>query len=343
MTVVPILLASLTLQGAQKAPDYRVVEVKQCGLSVSVPKSWVANPKDSNLVASFKIPIPGSKNEGRMDLAYSSDQSTDVDGFLAATKQILITGGNTVEKQWKLDLMNSTMALTRFSKGGSTTVRGILFREDKSKFVLSVSSISGEFDKVEPYMQSTLETLREIKVTPAKKPAVAVEKKIAIVRPSPGKPAPLPVKEDLMAGTTATVLNLPAGSKVSKLSDSAASVTIPGINGSIIFTAYDTGGNPPSLIFQTKAAESAKLFTGSIYRIDKTFQHNPDKQMRDMVWRTGVSAKDSSPLLSCDCVVTQVGTIYLHAFYSSSTKADFTKAQAIVTKYLLQADLTQKK
>lgn len=342
MTVVSVLIASLALQGAQqKPPAMRQVEVKPAGLAVAVPKSWGLNPKDSNLTASVKVPIAGSKLFGRLDIGYVIDESKDVEGFLEATKNVLTNGGNTIERQWKVDIMGSPLALTRFSKEGATTVRGVLFRPQKQKFVISISSITPEFEKVEPTLLSTLETMREIKVVQPKQPVVAVERKITITKESPGKAKKLPISADLMVGGKGLVIHLPAGCVVTKLGDTSISTTIPGTTGSVVLSAYLTEATAPSLTYQQKAAETSKLFKGAIQRVDQTVTNCPDLQVRDFIWRTGLSEKDSSPLMTTDCVITQVRSPYLHAFYSSSNKASFAKERLILTKFLTTVNITE--
>lgn len=341
MSVLPVLLISFALQGG-KAPEMRVIEVKPAGLAVSVPKNWGSNPKDSNLSASLKIPIQGSKNVGRMDIGYVLDESKDIEGFQEATKSVLTVGGNTIEKQWKVDVLDSQLALTRFSKNGSTTIRGVLFRPSKSKFVISVSSVTEDFSKVEPYLLSTMETLKEIKVVEPKKPNVAVEKKIVIPKDPPAPAPKLPISQQIVAGGKTLYFHFPAGTKVSKDSTSIVTAVVPGTSLAVTLTAYSSDGNPPSLIYQTKAAESAKLFSGGVNRIDKDYSNNGDKQVRDMIWRTGVAAKDSSPLMTCDCVTTQANSFYIHAFFTSTNGAQFEKERKLVTEFLLGANLTDK-
>ena len=104
MTVVSIILTSFLLQGA-KSSDLRVVEVKAAGLAVSVPKAWGQNPKEGTVSASLKIPVADSKLFGKMDIGYVDDESKDVDGFLDAAKSVLTIGGNTVKRQWKVDIL----------------------------------------------------------------------------------------------------------------------------------------------------------------------------------------------------------------------------------------------
>jgi hypothetical protein len=342
MTVVSVLIASLAFQGAQqKPPAMRQVEVKPAGLAVAVPKAWGLNPKDSNLTASVKVPIAGSKNLGRLDIGYVIDESKDVEGFLEATKNVLTNSGSNVERQWKVDIMGSPLALTRFSKDGATTVRGVLFREQKQKFVIAVSSVTAEFEKVEPTLLSTLETMREIKVVQPKQPVVAVERKIAITKESPGKAKKLPISANVSVGGKNLVIHLPAGSVVTKLGDTSISTTVPGTTGSVVLSAYLSEGAAPSLTYQQKAAESGKLFKGAIQRIDQTITNSPDLQIRDFIWRTGLSEKASSPLMTADCVITQARSPYLHAFYSSSTKASFAKERLVLTKFLTTVNITE--
>ena len=342
MTVVSVLIASLAVQGAAKAPDMRVIEVKPAGLAVSVPKSWGTNPKEANITISLKIPIPGSKNFGRMEIGYVSDDSGNVDGFLEAAKNVLTVGGNTVERQWKVDIMDSPLALTRFSKDGATTVRGVLFRKAKAKFVITISSVTDEFPKVEPFLLSTLETMKEIKVVQPKEPVVAVERKIKIQKETVGKAQKLPVTQALVAGTKNVVMNFPSGTKVTKINDSTVSAVVPGTEASVVLTAHSSEVNSPSNVYQAKTAESSKLFTGAIQRVDETFQINPDKQIRDFVWRTGLSIKDSAPLMTSDCVITQLAPLYVYAFFTSSNAAQFKKEQKAVTDFLKTVNLIEK-
>ena len=341
MTVLSVLIASFALQGT-KPSDMRAIDVKPAGVSVSVPKSWQLNPKDTNFVASYKIPIAGSKNFGRMDLSYSLDESKDVDGFLSASKNILVSGGNTVERQWKVDIMDAPLALTRYSKAGTTTVRGILFKAEKAKFVIAVSSSSEDFDKVEPFLLSTLETLKPIKVVQAKQPVVATEKTIKISRQYAGSVVKLPIAQPVTVGSKGLYVHFPAGTKVSKSSDGTLSVARPELKGTITLVPYSSEGNSPSIVYQTKTAESCKLFKGAIERIDESLQNNPDKQNRDFVWRTGTSEKSSSPLMTVDCVITQVNPFFLYAYYSSNDAPIFKHEKNVIRQFLTRVTITDK-
>ncbi len=341
MTVVSILLTSLAFQGA-KSSDLRLVDVKPAGLAVSVPKSWAQNPKDGTISASLKVPIPGSKLLGKMDIGYVDDESKDVDGFLEAAKNVLTVGGNTVERQWKVDIMTSPLALTRFSKGDTTTVRGVLFRPIKSKFVISVSGPTAEFDKVEPYLLSTLESMREVKIIKPKTPTLAVERKIQITRPSDGKMMRLPISQPVNIGGKLVFILLPGNCKVTKVGDATVSCVVSGLSSPVIISAFSSEGNPPSLVFQTKAAETSKLFKGAVQRIDQTSTNHGDKQVRDFIWRTGVSEKTGGPLMTCDCVTTQVAPMFLHSFYSNSGTIQFAKERAILGTFLNTIRLSDK-
>ena len=341
MTVVSIFLTSFLLQGA-KPSDLRVVEVKAAGLAVSVPKAWAQNPKDGNVIASLNIPVADSKVFGKMDIGYVDDESKDVDGFLDAAKNVLTIGGNTVERQWKVDIMSSSLALTRFSKGDTTTVRGVMFKPVKSKFVISVSGPTAQFDKVEPYLLSTLESMREIKMVQPKRDVIAMEKKIHITR-EPSEPAPkLPISAPVMLGTKSAIILLPAGSKFTKSGDSAISCMVPGITNPVLVTAYSSEGNPPSLIFQTKAADTSKLFRGAIQRIDQTSLNHGDKQIRDFIWRTGMSEKNGGPLMTVDCVTTQAAPMFLYSSYSNSGASQFAHDRTLLSAFLTSIRLVEK-
>jgi hypothetical protein len=341
MTVVSILLTSLVLQGA-KSGDLRPINVKPAGLSVSVPKAWGQNPIDGTLSASLKVPITDSKVFGKMEIGYVNDESKDVDEFLEATKSILITGGNAVERQWKVDIMTSPLALTRYSKAGSTTVRGVLFRASKSKFVISITSPTEFFEKVEPYLLSTLESMKEVKIVQPKKDVVAQERSVLISR-DPLKPSPkLPIKQAVTVNGKALIVNLPAGVKVQAVDGSTISCSVPGLANPVLVTAFSADGNPPSLIFQTKAAESSKLFSGAVQRIDQTSANHGDKQVRDFIWRTGTSEKTGGPFMTCNCVTTQAAPMFLSSFYQYEGATQFEKDKALLTKFLTAINLTEK-
>lgn len=341
MTVVSVLLASLAYQG-NKPSDLRVVEVKPAGLAVSVPKSWAMNKKEGNVSASLRIPIPDSKNFGRMEIGYVGDESSNIEGFLEASKNVLTVGGNTVERQWKVDILDSPLALTRYSKDGATTVRGVLFRPSKSKFFISISSVTEDFAKIEPYLLSTLESMRVIKIVQPKQPVVAVDKKVLIQKEYVGSPKRLPISQPLQAGGKNVYLHFPGGTKLSKGGESSVTATVPGTENTVVFTVYASEGNPASNVYQGKAAETSKLFAGSITRIDETYPNNPDHQVRDFVWRTGFAAKNSAPLLTADCVISQVGPYFVYAFFTSSNAKEFKKERKAVTEFLRTVNLTDK-
>ena len=292
--------------------------------------------------ASLKVPITGSKLFGRMEIGYVVDESKDVDDFLGATKSVLTVGGNTIERQWKVDIMTSPLALTRYSKDGTTTVRGVLFRPIKNKFVISITSTTAEFDKVEPYLLSTLESMREIKAVQPKSAPVSMDKKIHINRELVDSPAKLPLSAQVMIGNKTATIKLPAGVKFTKAGDSAITCMVPGLTNPVTITAFSAEGNPPSLIFQTKAAESNKMFRGAVQRVDQTSPNHGDKQIRDFIWRTGISEKDGKPLMTVDCVTTQVAPMFLQSFYSKSGPFEFAKDRAILAKFLIAVRLTEK-
>ena len=341
MTVVSLLLTSLAFQGA-KPSDLRLVEVKPAGLAVSVPKTWGQNAKDGTLSASLKVPITDSKLFGKMEIGYVVDESKDVDDFLGATKSVLTVGGNTIERQWKVDIMTSALALTRYSKNGMTTVRGVLFRPAKNKFVISISSETAQFDKVEPYLLSTLESMREVKVIQPKNPTLATEKKIHIQRVITDSEARLPLSQPVTVGGRTLFIKLPGGCKVTKTGNATISCVIPGLTSSITIVAHSSEGNPPSLVFQTKAAESNKLYKGAIQRVDQTSGDHGDKQVRDFIWRTGFSEKDGSPLMTVDCVTTQAAPIFLASFYSHGGVFQYAKDRAILASFLNTIRLNEK-
>ena len=341
MTVVSLLLTSLAIQGA-KPNDTRLIEVKPAGLAVSVPKSWGQNPKDGNVAASLKVPIEGSKLFGRMEIGYVVDESKDVDDFLGAVKSVLTVGGNMVERQWKVDVMTSTLALTRYSKDGATTVRGVLFRPIKNKFVISISSTSADFDKVEPYLLSTLESMREVKVIAPKTPTLATEKKVPIARLVVDSVTHLPISQPVTIGGKSVYIKLPA-CHVVKADDSTITCTIPGLSHPITIKAMSSEGNNPSLVFQTKAAESNKMFKGAINRIDETSGNHADRQIRDFIWRSGVSEKDGSPLMTVDCVTTQNSTMFMYASYVNKGPFQFGKDRSTIANFLTKVRLEDRK
>lgn len=341
MTVVSIFLSTILFQGT-KASDSRTVDVRPAGLSVSVPKAWGQNPTDSFLSASLKIPIADSKTMGKMDIGYVNDESKDADEFLAASKSILTAGGNTVERQWKVDIMTSPLALTRYSKAGQTTVRGVLFRPIKSKFMISISSPTDQFEKIEPYLLSTLESMKEVKVIQPKQPVIATEKRLKISR-EPYKVGPkLPVKQTMTVSGKEVVVRFPATGKVVKVEGSTITCSVIGLQSTISVQVLSTEGNPPSLIFQTRAAESSKLFAGAIQRIDHTSSNHADRQVRDFIWRTGTSEKLGTPLMSCNCVTTQALPMFLSSFYQSTGSFDFNKDRKILTNFFNAMSLTEK-
>jgi hypothetical protein len=339
MIVAPILIFTLASQGT-KASEMRTVDVRPAGLAVSVPKSWAQNPRDGNLSASLKVPLAGSKVFGKLDVGYVDDESKDVDGFLEAAKTILLVGGNTIERQWKVDIMTSPLALTRFTKGTRTTVRGVLFRPMKSKFMISVSAPTDAFDKVEPYLFSTLESIKEVKIVAAKSREIATESKIHI---SPVKPSPivrLALKQAVSVGGKTLYIGFPAGCVVKKSGDATVSCSVPGLSQPVSITAYLSDGNPPSLVFQTKAAESSKLFRGSVQRIDETSSNHGDRQVRDYIWRTGISEKTGSPLFTCNCVTTQASPMFLSSFYQQDGTAQSARDRAKLSVFLDMIRLT---
>jgi hypothetical protein len=277
-----------------------------------------------------------------MEIGYVVDESKDVDDFLGATKSVLTVGGNTIERQWKVDIMSSPLALTRYSKDGTTTVRGVLFRPIKNKFVISISSTTSEFDKVEPYLLSTLESMREVKAVQPKTNVLTMDKKIHISRELVDSASRLPLSQPITVGGKSAAIKLPAGVKFTKTGDATIRCQVPGLSNPVTITAYSAEGNPPSLIFQTKAAESSKMFRGGVQRVDQTSPNHGDKQTRDFIWRNGISEIDGKPLMTVDCVTTQPAPMFLQSFYSKSGPFEYAKDRAILSKFLIAVRLTEK-
>lgn len=342
MTVASLLFVA-SLSAVQKQPEMRAVDVKAAGLSVSVPKAWAALKKDSMYLASFKIPIANSKNSGRIDIGSVDSDNRDVEGFLEASKSVLMNGGNTVERQWKVDIMDSPLALTRYTRAGMTTVRGVLFRPAKTKLVLSISSNNEDFASVEPVLMSTLETLKVIRVVePKVKNAVPEEKKLEL-SPRPGRAAQqLPVAFPVTLGAKRAFFHFPAGTKTKKVGEDGVAATIPGTEITVNLVAYSSDASTPSLIYQTKAADTANLFKGSIYRLDQSSNNNADKQNRDFIWRTGVDAKSGAPLFSCDVVITQAAPIFVYGSFRTNEENASKKYQKAIANFLLAMNLTDK-
>jgi hypothetical protein len=343
MITSAILLASV-FQQTQRPPDMRVVEVKAAGLSVSVPKSWGTNKRDSSMVGSFKVPIPNSKDTGTLEIGYVVNDSVDIGAFQSAAKSVMEVGGNLVERQWAVDIMGSPIALTRYSKDNSTSVRGVYFRNTKAKLVINLSSQTKDFGAVEPQLFRVLESLREVKME-APKPAVSaepVEKQIPIMRSLPGSvhnhAQHLPVAQGEAKGT----LDLPKGVVGTKLTDNTYSLEVPGVAGTVVVTAHDAAGNPPSLRFQLKAAESSEMFQGAIERSDETSMLLQDKQIRDYIWRTGFKKGSGEKLMTMDCVITQDKPMYLHIFFTSSQPEAFSRSRSTLRKFLDSITLTVK-
>ncbi len=343
MTVTTLLFAALAVPVQQKKTDMRVVDVKPAGLSVSVPKSWVQAKKDNLSIASFNIPLSGKTHPGRLDIGYVESDNKDVDGFLDASKTILTQQGNTIERQWKVDILDAPLALTRFAKEDRTTVRGVLFRTTKAKLVLSISSQNEDFSAVEPYLMSTLETLKTIALKEDRKKADPnAEQRVVIHRANPGAAPKLPVSVPVTISGKNAFLHFPAGTKIVKAGDLAISAEIPGSGLTVTMNVFPIEGNNPSLIYQTKASETADLFKGAITRIDESYQNNADRQNRDMIWRNGTSTSGTNALQTCDCVITQTGPYFIYAKFSGGNAATFKSDRKVVTKFLLTANLTDK-
>ena len=341
MTVVTLFLTSLAIQGA-KPSDLRIVDVKPAGLSVSVPKSWGQNAKDGTLSASLRVPIPGSKLFGKMDIGFVNDDSKDVDGFLDASKSVLTVGGNSIQRQWKVDIMTSPLALTRFSKGEVTTVRGVLFRPIRSKFMISISGPTAVFDQVEPFLLSTLESMKEIKVIQPKQAAVATERIIHISKPAGTPEKRLPFSHQVQINGKPFNIHLPTGVKVTTINENTISCSVDGLKSPVVVTAYTAEGNPPSAIFQAKAAETSKLFKGAVQRIDQTSNKHGDKQVRDFIWRNGFSEKSGAPLMTADCVTTQSLPMFLYSSYGFEGVSQAANDRKILTNFLTTIRLTEK-
>lgn len=342
MFTTAILLASV-FQQTQRPPAMRVVEVKAAGLSVSIPKDWRANKRDASMVGSFKVPIPNSKDTGTLEIGYVVNDSVDVGAFQSAAKSVMEVGGNLVERQWAVDIMGSPIALTRYSKDNSTSVRGVYFRATKAKLVINLSSQTKDFGAVEPVLFRVLETLREVKMEAPKPTASAepVDRQIPIMRSLPGSVHNHAIHLPLAQGEAKGTLDLPRGIVSTKLTDNSYSLDVPGVAGPVVVTAHDASGNPPSLRFQLKAAESSEMFEGSIERNDETSMLLQDKQIRDYIWRIGTK-KGGGKLMTMDCVITQEKPMYLHVFFTSSQPEAFSRSRSTLRKFLDSITLTVK-
>jgi hypothetical protein len=109
-----------------------------------------------------------------------------------------------------------------------------------------------------------------------------------------------------------------------------------------LVTAYNAEGNPPSTVFQTKAAETNKLYKGAVQRVDQTSNKHGDKQVRDFIWRTGFSEKTGAPLMTVDCVTTQSLPMFLYSSYSHEGVTQTESDRRILTKFLSTVRLTEK-
>lgn len=344
MITSAILLVSV-FQQTQRPPDMRTVEVKPAGLSVQVPKSWGLNKKDASLVGSFKVPVPETRDTGTLEVGYVVNDSTDIEAFQAAAKSVMEVGGNVVERQWIVDIMGAPIALTRYSKDNSTAVRGVYFRPTKAKLVINLSSQTKDFGAVEPVLFRTLESLKEIKIETPKTPSSKSEpeeKRIPITRNLPGSIHRHPIHLEVKDGSESGTIDLPGGSVATKVSDSSYSVMVPGVSDPIIVTAYNSAGDPPSLKFQMKAAETADMFGGAIVRNDETSMLLMDKQIRDYIWRTGIKKGASNPFQTMDCVITQEKPMYLHIVFTSANSESFKRNRSTLRRYLDTMTLTVK-
>jgi hypothetical protein len=345
MNLLSVAVVVASMMGGQKtaAPAYRQVQVKSAGIELSVPKIWLQNRKESNVVASFKLPIEGSKTSGRLEIGYVIDGSTDVDGFQSAQRELQTQLGNTVERQWKSDVLNAPFAFTKFKKDGEVVVRGVFFRSTEAKLTILLAAAPEQFDKVEPALQKVLESIRDIPIVEEKRAKIAVPKVYQLA------PEGFPVSRKRQLAQPVTMngeqfeLLLPKSSKVGKLGESSFTVALPGLTGSTIFSCYQLTNRSTSELLIDKVNESLGLFEGSVKRVDNFRRMTLGENQRFIIVREGKSAKDGKPLLSVDSVLVGVDGGIIHAFYLSNNEKSFAKEIRALKESLEITRIFQKK
>jgi hypothetical protein len=296
MNALPIVIMLLASQA--KTSPMRTVEVKPCGLALSIPKAWGVLKKEPEMLFSFKIPVTESKANGRFDVGYSSISSGDPDGYLGAMKATSEQLTYAVDKQWKLDVSGSPFAFTKRTKGTETQVVGAYFQPKNAVMLLYFTGPSDKFEQVEAMIQPVLESLRTIKaVKPVDPIALAPERIIRLTPRVMGQKTALPLSAPFIIGDKNYIAKFPIKTVVLSSTSSEISVSIPGCSSKIVMSA--TMPTPDKYLEFVKAhiAETAKQFSGSVKRIDQVYPTMfIDGFTRNHIFRDGNSAKDGKPL-----------------------------------------------
>lgn len=281
----------------------RKVEVKPAGIAILVPKQWRTYSDNGGYQISFRVPTGKPKIEGRYDIGFVLDESSDVEQFQIAVKKTAEARGDQNIEQYQSEVMGGQFAFTKFVRENRTTLRGVLFRSTKQKLVTVLNAPSEDFEVVEAEFRKTLESLAEIKVVEAKLPTVPVEKKIALTANYTPSKIPVPVKVKVNVRGLDYVLRIPENSTVTKLSDNSYSMSRKDLIGSIVInlTPYEVGKDDPIVILFRRMSENMKLFKGGIRRVDRD-ERFADGSYRHFVTRSGNDASTSRPLTVLECL-----------------------------------------
>lgn len=149
-----------TLSVAEVAP--KKLDVKEVGLSFSHPATWkkVRSPKGA--FTSRAIPFTEPKFEAMLDLYLLAIDATAED-YNAKFAEGLKEKGE-VERQWVLEVLDSKVALTRFTQKVKnverTTIHAVFIRPGAKKLGLELSTPKANSGVLEPKLMEFLETVQ---------------------------------------------------------------------------------------------------------------------------------------------------------------------------------------
>ncbi len=160
----PFVTSSLAATASSVASDVapKKLDVKEVGLGFTHPANWRKARSPRGAFTSRAIPFTEPKFEANLDLYLIVSDSSPEDyntKFAESLKDKAV-----VERQWILEVLDSKVALTRFTKkekqGERATIHAIFLRPGAKKLGIEISAPKANDGVLEPKLMEFLETVQ---------------------------------------------------------------------------------------------------------------------------------------------------------------------------------------
>jgi hypothetical protein len=318
MTSLALIAAIATTQTGTNTLD-----VREAGIKLLIPKTWVAIKSEAPEVAKYRIPLKGSQLPGIISIGVLKIPEGNVDSYLGAQKMVAEQSGFAVVEQKKISVLDGEFGWFESAGTTSRTVRGIMFRPTLYKLTLALTGPADVFDLLRPEVLKIVESFKASKVATPAAEETRNKVKVFEIGMQNQRVAATPVAQALKVGEMSFNAKFVANTKVKMQSDGSMILEHPSLPAGMSQTLYAPVEGMYNTTAGTKLAQALELFNGATTRSDyRDLRSTDDGTGRLHVWRQGI-AKWGRPLLVGDIFTVYGSTHFTHIRVTSEDAKNF--------------------